>query len=122
MWGCVVTTRKKREEEAAKHATQRLVPFGVLDLAPVRAYHTTDNLIEVVITLPAHELADTFLDAKAISNEWQALAGEWEARARKALEGMRAANDSLYAWRERALEAEAELRALQGDNDTEEDT
>jgi hypothetical protein len=119
-----MATRKQLEEDVAAHATQRLEPFGVLALAPVRAYHNTDNMVEAVITLPAHELADIFMDAKAISDEWEALAGEWEARARKALEGMRAANDALYAWKARAEDAEAKLRILtttRDDNDTEEE-
>lgn len=48
--------------DAAAWARDRLRPFGVLDLADVRAQHDVDNFIQTTITLPAHELADILED------------------------------------------------------------
>ena len=104
-----------REQEAAQvreAARARLRPFGVLDLASVRAQHDTDNFVQVTINLPAHDLADILEDIAAVRDEWQDLAGEWEARARRALEGVKGSNNLMHTWRERALSAEDKLRVL----------
>lgn len=61
--------------------------------------------LSMVLTQMAHRETRANVSAQ----EWECLAGDWEIRARRALDGMRQANDSLLRWKRKTDELEAEL-------------
>lgn len=78
-----------------------------------------EDLREIISCMDVHDLADAVTDLHekvteltASRDEWQTLAGDWETRARRALEGMKGSNNLMHTWRERALSAEDKLRVL----------
>lgn len=113
-----VTNRERDRQVALQHAMDRLKAFGtddvvtLLDLADITAQHTTDNFIQVTVRMDAHDLADVLQTLADSRDAWLTLAGDWETRGRRALEGMKGSNNLMHTWRERALSAEDKLRAL----------